>query len=276
LFIDDNKTSSLIVNGKKYKHYNVKYNRLKSKLDEEISNNISTYKEVKNKKNEIIKIPLEYNKRGIELKSFKKYITYKRNEYYENEFQQLSKKIVIYLKDKKVNELIISKNLIEGKQKGEIKLRKGVKQSFYNIPYGKLLNYIEEKCQEEGIIVVNIDESFTSKSSCISGNVKEAQNLCQNLRNQKNKVNNEEYKKLKEIYKEKLSTVLNGKRAKRGLYKDFLINKILNADLNGAVNHLKVWNNKNYKWLENYLFKLCNPIKINNLREFDILLTNKN
>ena len=66
----------------------------------------------------------------------------------------------------------------------------------------------------------------------------------------------------------------NGKRTKRGLFKDTIINKIFNADLNGAVNHIKLAIKKSFQWLKNNFWKLCNPIKVKSAGELHILLCN--
>jgi hypothetical protein len=55
---------------------------------------------------------------------------------------------------------------------------------------------------------------------------------------------------------------------------DTVINKVFNADVNGAVNHIKVATGKSFQWLKNKLFKLCNPIKIKSDYEFCRLLEN--
>ena len=58
----------------------------------------------------------------------------------------------------------------------------------------------------------------------------------------------------------------------RGLFKDIVINKVINADINAAVNHIKVGINqiglKDIK-INKDLFKYCNPIKIKSNHEFD-------
>jgi putative transposase len=51
-----------------------------------------------------------------------------------------------------------------------------------------------------------------------------------------------------------------------------VINKVFNADINGAVNHIKVATGKSFEWLKDKLFKLCNPIKIKSDYEFCRLL----
>jgi len=73
--------------------------------------------------------------------------------------------------------------------------------------------------------------------------------------------------------KRNLPALLN-QRIKRGLFKDRVINKIFNADLNGAVNHIKLAINKSFQWLKDNLFKLCNPIKVKSAGELHNLLCN--
>ena len=62
-----------------------------------------------------------------------------------------------------------------------------------------------------------------------------------------------------------------GTRAKRGLFRDTVLNKIWNADLNGAVNHIKVALNSCFKWLKDALFKLCNPKILKSANDFLLL-----
>jgi len=112
----------------------------------------------------------------------------------------------------------------------------------------KLLKYIEYKAQEYGIKVSYIDEKYTSKASCISDDIKGIQES------------------------PNLTNAFNGKRVKRGLFLDTVINKVFNADINAAVNHIKVGTGKCFVWLKEKLFKLCNPIKIKSDYEFCSLL----
>ena len=64
------------------------------------------------------------------------------------------------------------------------------------------------------------------------------------------------------------------KRTKRELFKDIIIDKLFNADLNGAVNHIKLAVNRSFKWLKNNLWKVCNPIKVKSSRELHNLICN--
>jgi hypothetical protein len=71
-----------------------------------------------------------------------------------------------------------------------------------------------------------------------------------------------------------LADDLNASRVKRGLLRDKISNLIFNADINGAVNHIKVATKQSFKWLKDYMFKLANPIKIKSDYEFNIFLLN--
>jgi len=116
-------------------------------------------------------------------------ITQKRNEYFKNNFHKISKKVVEYLQLHNVTHLVISSNLAELKNNGECKLKKSTKQNFIQIPFIKLLAYIEEKAQENGIETIKIDEAYTSKTSCISGDVCDVQEYSNALKTLKFKKN---------------------------------------------------------------------------------------
>jgi len=256
LFIDNKTTPSLIVDGAKYKYYNYRYNKQVAKLNETISEEVIEFKESKTK----TKYPIKWSSKGNYLKEFKTYLTQKRNEYFKNSFHKLSKKVVEYLQLHNVTHLVISSNLAELKNNGNCNLRKSTKQNFIQIPFIQLLNYIEEKARDANIEVIKVDESYTSKTSCISGDVFDVQEYS-------NGENREESScTIKPKY--------NGKRTKRGLFKDTIINKIFNADLNGAVNHIKLAIKKSFQWLKNSLWKLCNPIKVKSAGELHNLLCN--
>lgn len=149
---------------------------------------------------------------------------------------------------------------------------KKTKQKFYQIPFGRLLNLLEDKLTEKEIDVVEINEAYTSKTSSLTGDVVKVQ-----LKN-----------KNKELI---IPNDFNGSRGSkvkgnlnnplgRGLFKDIVINKVINADINAAVNHIKVGidkltiNKMGYSNIEinRDLFKYCNPIKIKSNHEFDKLL----
>jgi len=227
IFVNDETTKSIIVDGSPYKFYNSSFNRQISKLNKFISDSAIEFKT-----NKIgTKYATKWTSHGNYLRKYKTFLYEKRNRYFYDQFHKVSKRVVEFLKVNNVNNLIISYNLAELKNNGDCKLKN--KQNFIQIPFIKLLNNIQYKCNEIGIQVDTINESYTSKCSCISDDV-----------------NNP------------LDKELNGVRSKRGLFKDKLINKVMNADLNGAANHIRKYNKNNFSWLTNYLFKLCNPIKI--------------
>jgi IS605 OrfB family transposase len=240
IFIDDKDTPSLLVDGKPFKEYNSKFNRFIAKLNESKSKEVAEWAESKSGN----KYPAKYTEKGKEIGKFISFLYSKRNRFFHDQFHKMAKRVVEYLYLHGITDLFISKNLAELKYNGECNLNKSTKQNFIQIPFVKLLKNIECKAQEYGINIHYIDERYTSKASCISDDIKNIQESPD------------------------LTNAFNGKRVKRGLFLDVVINKVFNADINGAVNHIKVATGKSFKWLKDKLFKLCNPIKIKSDYEF--------
>ena len=272
IFVNDNTTKSIIISGKELISYNCNFNKRLSKINEEISNEVIQYKEIINKQGNKQLIPEKYSQKGKLLQNRKSQLFERRKLYMDDYMQKLSKKITNYLCVNKVDSLVISRNLSFTKTTGEIKMVKKTKQKFYQIPFGRLLNLIKSKLTEKEINIVEINEAYTSKTSSLTGDIVKVQ---------------AKSKGKKEI----LPNDLNGSRGSkikgnlnnplgRGLFKDMVINKIINADINAAVNHIKVGINKltinnigysNIK-INKELSKYCNPIKIKSNHEFDKLL----
>ena len=267
IFVNDNTTKSIIISGKELISYNCNFNKRLSKINEEISNEVIQYKEIINKQGNKQLIPEKYSQKGKLLQNRKSQLFERRKLYMDDYMQKLSKKITNYLCVNKVDSLVISRNLSFTKTTGEIKMVKKTKQKFYQIPFGRLLNLIKSKLTEKEINIVEINEAYTSKTSSLTGDIVKVQ---------------AKSKGKKEI----LPNDLNGSRGSkikgnlnnplgRGLFKDMVINKIINADINAAVNHIKVGIDKlgyNNIKINKELSKYCNPIKIKSNHEFDKLL----
>lgn len=276
LFVNDKHTPSLIYRNARMVHYNCSFNKHIAKLNTEISKHVAVWKEidvkVKNTVNgEIItttekrKIAESYTPYGQHLINKKSNMFNSRNLFFEGEMHKLSSALLKWLKNNEVSELVISKNLSFAKKEGSISLNKKTQQNFYQIPFGKFLNYIEEKAFNYGIKVVSIDESYTSKTSCLSADVNKIKQLALSGQPFTDELNGVRGRKKK---------VINGKSLGRGLFLDTLKNTIINADLNAAVNHIKVAfpESINIKHTARRLFKLCNPIQLKSANEFDELI----
>ena len=177
---------------------------------------------------------------GRPLKSMNQYynkeLAKKKAELIKNEGKYTSKKIQsLHLKrNNKVNDYIHKattvlvnqlvsndiSNLVIGYNKGwkqDINIGSRNNQNFIQIPFYKVINQLEYKCNLVGIKVELQEESYTSKCSFLD---------------------KEEVKK-HEVYK--------GRRIKRGLYVSSK-GKEINADLNGAMNILKKYLVKKEVW----------------------------
>ena len=132
-------------------------------------------------------------------------LTSKRNNKVDDYLHKSSRLIVNHLVSNNIDTLVIGQNK-EWKQ--DINIGKQNNQNFVTIPHSRFIQLLKYKCKMEGINVVTTEESYTSKCSFMD---------------------NEPIRKHSE-YK--------GKRVKRGLFKT-QEKKLINADLNGALNILK-------------------------------------
>ena len=134
-----------------------------------------------------------------------KLITNKRNNRVKDYLHKASKAIVNQLVSNNVSVVAIGHNK-EWKQ--DTNIGKVNNQSFTQIPHSKLIQMVSYKARLQGITVVEHEESYTSKCSFMD---------------------NEAIGK-KDVYL--------GKRIKRGLFRTSN-GRLINADLNGALNILK-------------------------------------
>jgi IS605 OrfB family transposase len=260
IFIDDKKTQSLIVSGSPFIKYNSYFNKQLAKLNIELSKNVIEYKTIVKKDKTTVEIPVAYNSIGRSLKKQRSQLHENRNRYFDSEMNKISKKVLTYLQVNKVSDLVISTNLSQAKEDGSIEMRKKTKQKFYQIPFGKMLNLLKTKGSEFGICVVDKDEAYTSKTSCLTRDVND----------------NQARKALKIAV---TPNDLNGNRGAkgnklgRGMYKDRELNKVFNSDLNGAANHIKVgFPETDLSVYKTNLWKVCNPIKVKSTNDFDLLI----
>ena len=139
----------IAIRGKHLKSINQLYNKTVSELNEKISEYEKTKDEAKAER----------------IRELIAKVTEKRNLRVEHELHKISKEIVRILKKEKVSKLIFGHN--KG-QKTEINIGKRNNQNFVNIPYNKLISYLEYKCEDAGIDFELQEESYTSKASFLS------------------------------------------------------------------------------------------------------------
>lgn len=157
-----------------------------------------------------------------------------RNNYISDAFHKISKNIVKLLVENKVGNLVVGSNK---SWKDSIKFGNKTNQTFSCLPYSKLINYLKYKCESVGIKFVETEESYTSKCDGLS---------------------------LEKVSKHE---VYSGKRIKRGLFQSST-NKLINADVNGALNILRKVVDDSYvksKIIDRGL--LFRPVKFKNIFE---------
>ena len=264
IFVNDKDTKSIIISGKELISYNCYFNKRLAEINEQIAKEVKEYKEITNSAGNKQLIPEEYSKKGKLLQNRKSQLFERRKLYMDDYMQKLSKKVAFFLNYMEVDCLVISKNLSFTKTTGEIEMNKKTKQKFYQIPFGRFLNLLESKLESRNIDTVEIDESYTSKTSSLTADIVKIKEIVKN-KGKEHLVPNDFNGSRGSKKKNNVNNPLG-----RGLFKDKILNKIIHADLNAAANHIKIASpgivlNKN-------LFKYCNPKKIKSNHEFDKLL----
>ena len=166
-----------------------------------------------------------FNKKNAELQSIKdrqgdkrrttsrqKILADKRNRQVNDYMSKTARKIIDYCIAYNIGTLVSGYN--ETFQR-DTNIGRQNNQNFVNIPYGKLRSKLEYLCELNGIVFVKQEESYTSKASFWDKDVIPVYNAD----------NPQEYH-------------FSGKRMKRGLYRT-ANGKLLNADVNGALNILR-------------------------------------
>lgn len=265
IFIADSKTPSLIISGKELIYFNTRNNiqiaRRKS-LEKNLENKlIRTRKNLENgtllSEKDLLK-NADYASIKAEWYAAKNKLskTYKiRHRKYKDIFHKLSVRLLEFLSQVGVNLLFVSRNLGEAKQAKGFKRK--FNRDFHQIPLLKLIDYLQLKGGEYGIQVENIDEAYTSKSSCLSGNVNDAQKIAAELKQEDKNISRKERR-------QRFSNALMGVRESRSMFCDRVLGKRILADLNAACNHIKVGlETSDFSWLQGKLWKLTRPVLVN-------------
>ena len=136
----------------------------------------------------------------------------KRNRQVNDYMSKTARKIIDYCIAHDIGTLVIGYNETFQRNSG---MNKRNNQNFVNIPYGKLRSKLEYLCELNGIVFVKQEESYTSKASFWDNDIIPVYNAD----------NPKSYS-------------FSGKRVQRGLYRT-ADGRLLNADVNGALNILK-------------------------------------
>lgn len=160
-------------------------------------------KELQQKYAEQQKSALKQNNQLMYGSQFQKLREIKRRKV-KNWIHQMSKRFVEYWVENGIQRVYIGYN---PSWKQQVRLRKKATQMFVIIPFDKIIHSLKYKAEELGIIIVKIEEEYTSKCSFLDN----------------------EYPQKRMKYK--------GKRVHRGLFKS-AAGFLINADVNGAYNIL--------------------------------------
>ena len=151
-----------------------------------------------------------------------------------NHLHKITKYLTKYCVTHKIGKIVCGYN---EKWKESIALGKKLNQKFVSVPFYKLINLLKYKCKMIGIEFITIDESYTSKCSSLD---------LEPLNKHENYL---------------------GTRIFRGLFKTS--SKVLNADINGAINILRKYLKDN-KFIINLIHSkhIFTPYRLNVFDEF--------
>lgn len=201
---------TVLFSGKFVKSYNKLFNKTLAKL-----NSIKDLQKIKGTTRRIKKL------------------YYDREQYIEDVFHKISRKIVNLLIDSKITKLIVGYN--KG-WKQNVNIGKKNNQKFTQIPFARLVSYLEYKCELAGIEIVIHEESYTSKCDSLAF--------------------------------EKIGKHENylGKRKNRGLFQSS-VGKLINADVNGALNIMRKVVGDSCESIRRIIDRglLFNPVRITNV-----------
>lgn len=206
--IDNVNDQPIIINGGDIKsmnrYYNKKISHYKSILKK--NNNTTTSKRVNN-------------------------LWLQRTNKFKDYFHKLSTNIIKYCVLNDIREIIVGYNK-EWKQ--NINIGHKNNQNFVQIPYGLLIEYLDYKCKENGIIFTLQEESYTSKCDALSlESIKKHDNY-------------------------------SGCRVKRGLFKSNT-GVLVNSDVNGSINIMRKCKHEEVEpWVQSLVSSGCvfQPVKL--------------
>ena len=184
-------------------------------------------------------------------------ITLKRRNQISNELHNMSKYIVNWCIEHKIDTIVIGKNK---NWKQESKMGKKNNQKFIQIPHAKFINILKYKSENVGIKLIEQEESYTSKASFLDKDIiptykKKKGDDTMEKKNVKTEIDLEIDANidLEEEQAKKNNYKFSGYRAKRGMYKSKL-NGYINADLNGSYNIMKKFKDFNLDKFK-YIYK---------------------
>lgn len=135
----------------------------------------------------------------------------KRHSFMKDFFHKASKQIIDYCVENNVDTIVIGKN---NGWKTEVEMQKKEKQHFIQLPFNLFISTLTYKANEKGLLVLETEESYTSKASFLDRD------------------------EIPTYGQVSVLPKFSGYRASRGMYKSYKYGQ-LNADVNGSANILR-------------------------------------
>jgi len=233
-FYTANRDKNYVISGKTLKsrinNLDVKIDKKKKELCIDVIKNIQSKKDKKEQlSRQELNILSEYYKSIYENELISK--TQERKSNISSDFiHKLSKCLIEECLDKEIKVIVVGKN------KGwKQEINNGAKnnRAMYNFPHAKFIEFLKYKALLKDIVVIEVEESYTSKTSFIDNEKLRVFNKCNNKEN----LIKDEEKNLTQGDENQLSKgnkKLIGKRIDRKFISKE--KKVIHADLNGSFN----------------------------------------
>ena len=297
LFIDDETTPSVLLKAAHLVQYNAKFNEFNARINGQLTETLQLMAKMRKASMEgtylshaiLMETSEEYrvlDRKKKKLLMRQRPRLLKRRAFMSDQLHKLAMRTLEYLYKNDVTNLAVSTNLGDMKNSG-VGGNRNHNRRFIGLPIVRLVEYIKLNGWLFDITVKDIDEAYTSKTSCFHGDVvkiqREYHEENQRIRadfaaakeaakaaNADLKAGEEkkivDFDSFKKAMKKPCGTALGGRR-ERGKYTKLEIKTYWHADINGAVNHVRIAG-KEIEWTPLKSAKVFSPIIVQAKRGF--------
>jgi len=297
IFIDDEITPPLLLKAAHLVQYNAKFNEFNSKINEQLTETLQFMAKMRKASLEdayrthgrLMETNEEYqslDRKKKKLQMQQRPNLLKRRAFMSDQLHKLAIRTLEHLSENDVTNLAVSTNLGDMKNSG-VRGNRDHNRRFIGLPIVRLVEYIKLNAWLFDIKVKDVDEAYTSKTSCFDGDVvkiqREYHEENQRIRadfaaakeaaqgaNAHLKAGEEkkivDFDSFKKAMEKPCGTALGGRR-ERGKYMKLETKTYWHADINGAVNHVRIAG-KEIDWTPLKKAKVFSPVVVQSKRGF--------
>jgi len=297
LFIDDETTPSVLLKSAHLVQYNAQFNEFNSHINEQLTETLQEMAKMRKANPEcrhmghslLMETSERYRAFDAKRKTLhgkQRPVLLRRRAYMSDQLHKMAVRILEYLYENSVTKVVVSTNLGDMKNSGMPGTRDHNRR-FVGLPMVRLIAYIKLNGWLFGREVCDVDEAYTSKTSCFDGDVvaiqkgyyEEKQRATKEFRDAKeaaqivNKNLKEgetktfvDFESFNKTMKKPCGTALGGRR-EGGKYIKKDSKTYWHSDINGAVNHMRIAGHE-MEWTSLKRAKVFSPVIVQAKRGF--------